>query len=680
MHVRARRLRAFPILFLALGFAISFAACGGGGSPKPDPNASGGTATATSDQTYAGTDPAPAFPTGLTWFNVTEPPTLDALKGKIVLLDFWTAGCINCQHIIPDLKKLEAEFADSLVVIGVHSGKYATEHDDDTVREAIARYDLEHPVVNDPDFVFWNAYGANAWPTLVLIDPAGKLVGSHSGEGVYPLFQPIVAALGGEFAGQIDTTPFPVALDQSASSTVLSFPGAVLADAAHDRLFIADSGHNRILEAHMDGELTRVFGTGESGFVDGHADEAQFLDPQGLELSADGSQLYVADTRNHALRVIDLDSGDVTTLAGTGERAEAFPVPGDDPKETALASPWGLLLHDGTLYIANAGTHQIWTYDVAAKQLAVFAGTSREGISDGERLTMATLAQPSGLTTDGHYLYWVDPESSSVRRTPFDGEIVDSLVGTGLFDYGDSDGTGLEAKIQHPQGIAYVGGLLYIADTYNNKIKSVDPASFEVKTVAGNGDAAWGDGSKGAASFNEPSGVAAYGDKVLVADTGNHLLRVYDPATGKTSTLQLSNLGVLSGTGAGRVLHVDLPAQKVAPGATNLRLQLSTPDGYHLNSLAPSSLDLVAANPEVLDLGESTISWSTDDSMVEIPIPVVLANGSTTLTFTGAAYFCAEGEEALCLIQQLEIVVPVEVNAGASGGELVVQYELTPEA
>ena len=681
MDWRARGSRGFPILSLALGLGLLFAACGGAGSPSATTTADGGTATPdASDRTWAGSEPAPEFPTGLTWFNVAEPPTLASLRGKTVLLDFWTAGCINCQHIIPDLKRLEEEYADSLVVIGVHSGKYATEHEDDTVREAIGRYDLQHPVVNDPDFVVWNTYGARAWPTLVLIDPAGNYVGTHSGEGVYPLFQPIIEALEGEFEGRINSAPFPIVLDQTAASTLLSYPAAVLADEQGDRLYIADSGHNRILEARLNGALLRVFGTGAAGFADGRADEAQFFDPQGLELSADRSQLYVADTRNHALRAIDLKTGAVTTLAGTGKRAQALPRPGDKPKETALASPWGLLLRDGVLYIANAGTHQLWSYDVGADELAVYAGTSREGIDDGERLTMATLAQPSGLATDGRYLYWVDPESSSVRRTPFDGEIVDTMVGTGLFDYGDEDGTGLEAQIQHPQGIAYLDGLLYIADTYNNKIRSIDPTSFEVKTVAGTGENRWADGGPDEASFAEPAGIAVYGDRLLIADTANHVLRTFDPASGETGTLALSNIGVLTGTGAGRVLRVELPGQSVAPGATNLRLKLSTPGGYHLNSLAPSTLTLAAVNPAVVSLGETSISWSTDDESVEIPIPVILETGTTTVTATGAAYFCADGEEALCLIQQLEIVVPVEVGPDATGGELVVEYRLEPDA
>jgi hypothetical protein len=564
-------------------------------------------------------------------------------------------------------------------VIGVHSGKYSAEHDDESIREAIGRYGLEHPVVNDPDFVFWSAFGARAWPTVVLIDPAGNLVGGHSGEGIYPLFEPILTALKGEFEGHIDTTPFPLALQQSVASTVLSYPAAVVADEARDRLYIADSGHNRILEARLDGYLVRVFGSGEQGFADGAADEAAFYDPQGLELSEDGRQLYVADTRNHALRAIDLATGDVDTIAGTGTRLQSLPRAGADPRQVDLASPWGLLRIEDSLYIAMAGVHQLWTFDLEERALAVFAGTSREGIDDGLRLTEATLAQPSGITTDGQYIYWVDPESSSIRRVMKDGEIVDTLVGTGLFDWGDADGGPGAGQVQHAQGIVFHDGLLYVADTYNNKLKTLDPVSIELRTVAGTGEGTWADGGTQEASFDELTGLTVANGGILIADTNNHALRRFDLATRETSTLQLSNLAVAAGTTGAIVLHIELPEQRVAPGATNLRVKLSTPADYHLNSLAPSELRLASANGEVLLLGESVLTWETDAPSIEIPVPVQLSEGATELTAVGTAYFCRDGSEALCLIQRIAFVLPVVVAPGATQGELLLEYELGVE-
>ncbi len=341
------------MLFMAAA-AFTIAACGGG-SGSPD---DGGLDLP--GEPLAGTVAAPEFPGGHTWFNVSEPLTIAGLRGKVVVLDFWTLGCINCQHIVPDLEQLEAEFGDALVVIGVHSGKYDREHDDDSIREAVLRLGLSHAVVNDPDFVIWNTYGVNAWPTTVVIDPAGNVVGSRSGEGVYPVVQPVVARLLDEFSGQIDLTPIALDLEAEPIATAfLSHPGAVLVDEDGGRLFIADSGNNRILVADLHGRLDLAIGSGEKGLRDGFADEAQFNQPHGLELSADGGTLYVADTRNHALRAVDLASGAVTTLAGNGTRATVYPAGGSLAQDNELASPWGLLLVGDTMYMGMAGTHQI---------------------------------------------------------------------------------------------------------------------------------------------------------------------------------------------------------------------------------------------------------------------------------------------------------------------------------
>jgi thiol-disulfide isomerase/thioredoxin len=638
----------------------------------------GGATTAEPRTSWAGKEAAPEFPGGLTWFNVATPPTVKSLKGKVILLDFWTLGCINCQHIIPDLKRLEAEFGPALAVVGVHSGKYATEHDDDSIREAIRKYGLEHAVVNDPDFVVWKAFGANAWPTLVLIDPAGNLVGGHAGEGVYPLFQPILEQLMVEFEGRIDRSPLPYAAGAQTASTVLSYPSKALPDAAHDRLYIADAGHNRIIVSSLSGRLEKVVGTGKEGFADGRAEESAFRAPQGLALSSDGQTLYVADTRNHAIRAIDTQQWTVTTIAGTGRQLQKLPTTANaSARETALASPWDLVEVNGSLYVTMAGVHQIWKMDLAAKTISIFAGTSREGIEDGNRKSMATLAQPSGITTDGEWLFWVDPESSSVRRVPLAGEGgVQTLVGKGLFDYGDVDGPSKEAKLQHPQGIALAGGRLFIGDTYNHKIRAIMAGSGEVATAAGNGQRGWAEGFGPMVEFNEPAGVAVAGNTLYVADQNNHLIRTVDLTNGVTRTLQLSNVAIATTYGTGRITTITLAPQQVAPGGGSIRLQLSTPDGHNLNSQAPSRLTFVSANNAVLEPGDSAITWSSDEPAISLAIPANFNPGSTTLTATGSFYYCRAGEEALCFIQQTEIVVPVTVTAGAPSGEVLVSHRL----
>ncbi|MCH8902045.1 MAG: redoxin domain-containing protein, partial [Chloroflexi bacterium] len=247
--------------------AIIAVACAGGSGGSSLTGTSAGEDGDAGDPTLSGSTPAPEFPAGHTWFNVSEPLSLADLRGKVVLLDFWTSGCINCQQIVPDLNRLEEEFADELVIIGVHSGKYDREQEDQSVRQSLIRYGLRHPVVNDPDFVIWSIYGVNAWPTLILIDPEGNVVGGRAGEGVYPLFQPAIAAVIEEFSDQIDRSPIAIDLEaQGVSTSILSFPSAVLADEAGGRLFIADAGHNRILIAGLDGELRDVIGgSGQEG-------------------------------------------------------------------------------------------------------------------------------------------------------------------------------------------------------------------------------------------------------------------------------------------------------------------------------------------------------------------------------------------------------------------------------
>jgi len=647
-------------LFLIAAAALTIVACGGG-SGSPDEGGSD-----IPSESLAGTVAAPEFSGGHTWFNVSEPLTIADLRGKVVVLDFWTLGCINCQHIVPDLKQLEAEFGDALVVIGVHSGKYDREHDDDSIREAVLRLELTHPVVNDPDFAIWNTYGARAWPTVVVIDPAGNLVGGHAGEGVYAALQPTVARLFDEFSDQIVLTPIPLDLEAEPIVTAfLSHPGAVLVDEEGGRLFIADSGNNRILVAGLDGRLDRAIGSGQQGLRDGLADEAQFNQPHGLELSADGGTLYVADTRNHALRAVDLASGAVTTLTGDGTRATVYPAEGSPAKESELASPWGLLLVGDTLYVGMAGTHQIWTMDLAAATVSVFAGSGREGIDDGPRLD-ATLAQLSGLATDGTYLFWV----------AFDGGgDVQTLVGTGLFDFGDADGPPGTALLEHPQGIAYAGGLIYVADTYNHKIRTVDPETGAVVTFAGSGVSGSADGTGISAAFAEPGGIAAAAGSLYTADTNNHAVRIVDLASGETSTLALTNLGVAVNAAAGRTIKVSLPAQEIGLDASTIELRLSAPAGYKLNDLIESHLTLATSNADAFSPSEADLTFQVSDPAVEFEIAFTAAPGQAILSATGEVYYCRQGEEAVCLIDKVDLALPITVAAGGAA-VAVIDYEL----
>ncbi len=625
----------------------------------------------------AGTTPAPEFPDDLDWLNVEEPLDLDALQGKVVLLDFWTYGCINCIHIIPDLKRLEAEFRDDLVVIGVHSAKFANEGETDNIREVIQRYDLRHPVVNDVNFEVWDSWGAQAWPTVALIDPAGNAVGVHAGEGVYEVVQPVIANLVAEFSaiGGLDPTPIPVRLEQDRSpNTVLSYPGKIHADPSSDRIFIADTGHHQVIAATDDGTVTAVYGSGIEGFDNGTDTDVSFSSPQGLVV--DGDTLYVADTNNHAVRQVNLTTGAVTTLAGTG--AMGWPPTAGVLDEVALNSPWALELSGDLLYVANAGTHQIWTIDLSANTAAPSVGSGAEGTANGPLLE-AALAQPSGLTLDPDgVMYFADSESSSIRSaevgTPDGTTALVAGGATNLFEFGDEDGTGTEARFQHPLGVDWHEGRLLVADTYNSKIKSIDPLTNEAATLFGT-EQGWRDGPD--PLFYEPGGLSADDNVLWVADTNNHAIRRIDLTTGITSTVVLSGLDaflVVPGTEDFRGMVITLATVASGAGNADLILDVVLPDGYKVNDEASSSLVLsddgdVASFPDGLRIDLTGTTFP-------VVVPLDLREGLGMITADLALVWCREDAEGLCLFDQTRFEIPLNVSESGPSASIRLNLEL----
>jgi thiol-disulfide isomerase/thioredoxin len=506
----------------------------------------------------------PELPDGLTWTNSDGPVKLKDLKGKFVILDFWTYCCINCIQTLPELKKLEKAYPNELVVIGVHSGKFDGEKDSQNIADAVLREGIEHPVVNDADQKIWDAFGVNSWPTLILIDPEGKFVGKKSGETKFELIDGILkdAIPFYEQEKLLDRKPLKWSLlEDKREPTPLKYPGKILADGEGKRLFITDTKHNRIVIAGLDGKLIDVIGNGKEGRDDGAYDVASFKKPQGVALL--GPTLYVADTENHSIRKVDLEAKSVSTIAGTGSQY-TFPFPGVTEETTletlpekyegpalttALGSPWALQIHEGFLYIAMAGPHQIWRMPLDEKTIELYAGNAAEDIIDGTLAPKkpyergyASFAQPSGLATDGKALFVVDSEGASIRSVPLDGKgKVKTVVGTNklpggrLFAFGDADGSAAKAKFQHPTCVAYAEGVIYVADTYNNKIRTIDPKNGATKTLVGGGQT-------DSETLDEPMGVSVLDGKVYVADTNKHRIRVIDLSTKAISTLDIAGL------------------------------------------------------------------------------------------------------------------------------------------
>lgn len=476
---------------------------------------------------------------GLTWLNVAAPLSLDRLRGRLVILDFWTFCCINCIQILPTLRRIEQRFPDEVVVIGIHSPKFAAEKEAGNVRAALARYGIAHPVVHDPDFILWKQYAVRAWPTLILLGPEGRTLGRVAGE---PEPERFLAAVAGAVeqlrrAGTLQPAALEV-MPAEAPAGQLAFPGKVKPlPGAPGHWLVADAGHHQVLELDQAGRIVARFGSGQPGSGDG--ERPAFDQPQGLIADHDGRAIYVADTGNHAIRRIDRLTGRVATLAGTGARGPALkdPAPG---LETPLASPWDLALLGRQLFFANAGTHQLGVLDLDSGLVSRLAGSGSEALVDGPAWP-AALAQPSSLalSPDGRHLAFADSETSALRLLDLESAEVATLVGDGLFDFGWVNGPFAEARLQHPLGLCWLDAeTLLVADSYNGALRRLDLASRRVSDFAA--DFLCED-PLCLPRLGEPAGVWAASEAegaghLLVADTNHHRLLRYDLATRRYRT------------------------------------------------------------------------------------------------------------------------------------------------
>lgn len=622
-----------------------------------------GTAAQGTKVVQPGTVNAPEFPPGLDWLNTEKPLSLKDLRGKIVLLDFWTYCCINCMHVLEDLKRLEQKYREELVVIGVHSAKFDAEKQTARIREAILRYGIEHPVVNDAEMRIWQEYAVRAWPSFMLIDPLGKVFGTHSGEQVFDLFDKVIAQMIQHYDadGELRRGPLHATCEASrVPDSLLSFPGKVLADADRGRLFIADSNHHRIVIASLgDGTVQEVIGGCEPGFADGTADTARLCQPQGMALSVD--KLYVADTGNHAIRVVDLNTLAVSTLVGDGQQDTEWDSKPGPLEGRRLNSPWDLQIAHGVLFVAMAGNHQIFGVDLEGGYMASHAGSGREDHVDGP-LMAAALAQPSGLTSDGENLFVADSEISSIRAVSLDprGGHVRTVVGKGLFDFGDVDGVGEEVRLQHPLGVAFAERKLFVADTYNNKIKSISIPLLHAKTVAGSGEAGCRDGGPAEAEFNQPGGLSYAAGKLYVADTNNHAIREVDVETGEVSAWPLRD--------AARLVPPPkapqtTPERAVRLGSVTIRVQVRLPEGHVLAPAASSGV--------TVRTGERVFPAVFRDRIASISLEI---SQDEILHVEAMVYYCTSGRGSACYCYNPTLVVPLRPDeAGPSEVALAIE-------
>ncbi|MEV7997114.1 NHL domain-containing thioredoxin family protein [Streptomyces sp. NPDC086077] len=513
------------------------------------------------------------------WLNTGgKQYSLADLRGRIVVLDFWTFCCINCLHVVDELRELEARHRDTVVVVGVHSPKFVHEADHAAVADAVERYGVEHPVLDDPELATWKQYAVRAWPTLVVIDPEGYVVAQHAGEGHVHAIERLVTELEAEHAakGTLRRGDGPYVAPEP-EPTVLRFPGKALL-LPGGTFLVSDTTRHQLVELAQDGEsVVRRIGSGARGFADGPADAASFNEPQGLALLDDGS-VVVADTVNHALRRLHLTSGEVGTLAGTGRQWMQGDARSGPAREVNLSSPWDVALFGGRVWIAMAGVHQLWAYDPVSGGVAVAAGTTNEGLVDGPG-PEAWFAQPSGLAATPERLWLADSETSALRWVDLDGA-VHTAVGTGLFDFGHRDGPAAQALLQHPLGVtALPDGSVAVSDTYNHALRRFDPATGEVTTLA--------------TDLREPSDAVLAGDDIVVVESARHRL----------TRLRLPEEAVRV---AGVAHRTQRAATEVAPGRLQLDVIFEAPAGQKLDTrYGPSTRLLVSSTPpELLTHGE----------------------------------------------------------------------------
>ena len=569
--------------------------------------------------------------------------SLAGLRGKVVLLDFWTSGCINCLHVLDELRPLEQKYADVLVTLGVHSPKFAHEADADALAAAVERYDVHHPVLDDPDLQTWQQYAVRAWPTLVVVDPEGYIVAQMSGEGHAHSIDTVVTELVDihQAKGTLHRGDGPYVAPQPAA-TELRFPAKVL-PLTGGTFLVSDAGHHSLVELAADGEtVLRRIGSGRRGLVDGKPDEARFSEPQGLCLLPSdiaeqaGYDVVVADTVNHALRGLQLGTGTVTTLAGTGRQwMQGDPVPAGSDGATPLSSPWDVAWHDGRAVIAMSGIHQLWSYEPVGRTLDVLAGTTNEGLLDGPA-NDAWFAQTSGLAESGGVLWMVDPETSALRWLT--GDEVSTAIGTGLFDFGHVDGPAEKALLQHPLGVTVLpDGSVAICDTYNGAIRRYDPATADVTTIA--------------TGLAEPSDAAVVDGDLLVVESAAHRL----------TRFRLPEQALVVDAVAHRASR---PATEVPPGQVMLEVVFTPPRRQKLDDRNGPATRLVvtATPPALLRDGEGKGTELTRTLVMDEHV------GDGVLHVAAMAASCdddAAVEFPACHVHQQDWGVPVRLVPGA---------------
>ncbi|MDX1569370.1 MAG: redoxin family protein [Xanthomonadales bacterium] len=466
------------------------------------------------------------LPDSLDWINIDLPPSLSESRGKVVLLFFWTYSNIQSLNMLPVLRDLENEHENGVVVLGIHCAKFTHEENPRNVIKAINRHYVRFPVACDPDYEAWQAYGIEGWPSVVVIDAEGELRKIFQGDDQVSELDELVGLLLQEAADK-DIRNYgrvgPARRPETAS--ILKFPTAVVE--ARGLIYVSDAGNNRILELTKNGRIQRVFGSGNPGFWDGVLANCGFSVPRGLAYA--DNHLYVADTNNHAIRRINLFNGEVETILGNGKPGIPEMTRSTRKlREVGLMMPVGLACNGPKLYISAAGMSQIWCLDLGEGTVGWLTGTGQPGVIDGEAVA-AGFVQPLGLAVGEGILMVADADGSAIREVRIGTGHVGTRIGNHAFDFGLEDGAARSARLQYPMDVAIRGRAneVYIADSFNNKIRMMDLESGQLSTP------------ELEYSFEEPAGMMIAGNTLWVANTNAHEIVQVDLVTRACEVLEI---------------------------------------------------------------------------------------------------------------------------------------------
>lgn len=612
------------------------------------------------------------------WLNVSRPLKIHDLKNRVVLLDFWTYSCVKCTSVLSQIKKLEQQFGSKLTVIGVHSGMFDNGKDLSVIKKAILKNKIDYPVVNDADLKIWNNFKINAWPSLVLIDPYGKVKKTYVGVKESMNIASDVKKMISKHEYTIDRTPLPIDLERSRiANNVLSFPTKIeysgkFSYKSHQAaaIFIANSSNNNIVVTSLLGEIILKIGSGQDGSDDGDFGSASFSSPHGL-LYRKG-KLYVADTGSHSLREVDFETGKVTTLVGLGKRGGIIEDQTHEANKVELSSPTDIEFFPdyNNIVIANSGTNQLLTYNIEKKIIDVLAGNGQEGMSDGV-YPDNSLAQTSDLSSYGKNLYFLDAKSSSLRVLDHE-KNVKTLIGQGIGKSGYKNGTKKNALMQHPSGLTVDDTGAYIVDSFNHAVRKYDLQSKSIKNLFGGKKRGDGVGSKKKVEFDEPEGIISALGKFYIVDSNNNRVLAVNRANFSSDLLDVMPPLKLTKEGFLQYLpNLQETEAVIVAKDKEIFLNINLKKGWKINEAGPSFVNLLnLTSDDEADL-LATYDWITiKDKKIKLP---KLSDGNN-YTLQGVIYFCEDKKNALCNVESYEQKIEVKSGEKNSVIELKLAY------